>query len=359
MSATTPATAKLPPTVEWRDGALYLLDQTRLPHDVVIERQETVTQVRDSIYSLKVRGAPAIGVAAAYGLCVAMESHRDAEAAGFIAEVLRQADFLEAARPTAVNLRWSLQRMIARAKRDEDVAGAALYDALIDEAQRIHAEDRALCRGIGTAGLALIKEGANVLTHCNAGALATTGIGTATAPLYVAQEAGIGFQVFADETRPLLQGARLTAWELGEAGVDVTLITDSMAASLMQAGEIDLVVTGADRVAANGDVANKIGTLGVAILANHFGIPFYAAVPSSTIDLDCPSGADIPIEERANDEVTGFAGTRTAPAGTHARNPAFDATPNALVAGLITERGIVRPPFADNLKTLFGSTEES
>jgi methylthioribose-1-phosphate isomerase len=193
-----------------------------------------------------------------------------------------------------------------------------------------------------------------VLTHCNAGALCSSGIGTATAPLYLAHDRGTVFQVFADETRPLLQGARLTSWELQQAGIDVTLITDNMAASMMASGAIDLVITGADRVAANGDVANKIGTHGVAILANHFGDPFYVAVPSSTIDLDCATGADIPIEEREADEVTGFAGVRTAPPGVKTRNPAFDVTPNALVTGLITERGIVRQPYLKNLAGLFG-----
>jgi methylthioribose-1-phosphate isomerase len=219
---------------------------------------------------------------------------------------------------------------------------------------RIHHEDQALCRGIGTAGLPLIKEGAGVLTHCNAGALATSGIGTATAPMYLAHEAGVRFCVFADETRPLLQGARLTSWELKQSGIDVTLITDSMAATIMASGAIDVVITGTDRVAANGDVANKIGTLGVAILAKHFGIPFYVATPSSTIDLDCVTGDDIPIEERADDEVTSFGGVRTAPLGVAVRNPAFDVTPHALVNGLITERGIVAAPYRDNLAKMFG-----
>ena len=347
--------SRLPRTVEWRDDVLFLLDQTRLPHEVVMERQVDVGQVWESIRALKVRGAPAIGVAAAYGLCIAMTPCRDATADDFLSEAARQADYLDSARPTAVNLRWALRRMLARAKESKAGDGAALLDALIDEAKRIHSEDQALCLGIGVAGLPLIEDGAGVLTHCNAGALATAGIGTATAPLYLAQEKGIGFRVFADETRPLLQGARLTTWELMQAGIDVTLITDGMAASMMQAGEIQLVITGADRVAVNGDVANKIGTLGVAVLANHFGIPFYAAVPSSTIDLDCPSGSDIPIEERDDDEVAGFAGRRTAPEGVKVRNPAFDVTPNALVSGIITERGIVRPPYNEKLAALFGT----
>ena len=207
---------------------------------------------------------------------------------------------------------------------------------------------------MGQAGADLIRPGMGVLTHCNAGALATSGIGTATAPMYVAHARGVPFRVFADETRPLLQGARITAWELSRAGLDVTLITDSMAAHMMATGQIDLVITGTDRVAANGDVANKIGTLGVAIAAKHFGIPFYVACPSSTIDLACPTGADIPIEGRGAEEVTQFGVRQTAPEGVKTRNPAFDVTPHELVAGLITEKGIVRAPYAGNLKRLFG-----
>lgn len=354
MTAVPNVFARLPRTVEWRDDALYLLDQTQLPHAVAMERQDSAEAVWQSIRALKVRGAPAIGVAAAYGLCVALAPFCDADATAFLGEAKRQAAYLDSARPTAVNLGWALRRMLARARSSDGADGAAIHDALLDEAKRIHAEDQALCLGIGTAGLPLITDGAGILTHCNAGALATSGIGTATAPLYLAQQAGVAFRVFADETRPLLQGARLTAWELQQAGVDVTLITDSMAASVMQGGDVGLVITGADRVAANGDVANKIGTLGVAILADHFGIPFYAAMPSSTIDLDCPDGAAIPIEERAVEEVTSFGGVRTAAAGVGVRNPAFDVTPSELVAGLITERGIVRPPYRDNLAALFG-----
>jgi methylthioribose-1-phosphate isomerase len=347
-------TSRLPPTIEWRGGELYLLDQTRLPHEVVMEAQNSTEDVWRSIRALKVRGAPAIGVAAAYGLCVAMRPFRSEALAAFRRAIEEQSAYLDSARPTAVNLRWALRRMQRVAADAEVEDSQSLYDLLVDEAIRIHHEDQALCRGIGEAGLPLITEGAGVLTHCNAGALATSGVGTATAPLYLALERGIGFRVFADETRPLLQGARLTSWELMQAGADVTLITDSMAASMMNAGAIDLVITGTDRVAANGDVANKIGTLGVAIIADHFGIPFYVATPSSTIDLDCPTGAEIPIEERDGDEVTSLAGVRTAAAGVRTRNPAFDVTPHALVAGLITERGIVRPPYAENLAKLFG-----
>ena len=344
----------LPATLEWRDDALHLLDQTRLPLEIVVERQASVRQVWESIRALKVRGAPAIGVAGAYGLCVAMQASRTESVESFRALLAEQAAFLASARPTAVNLQWALERLQARLARHEDARTAvALYDALVDEAKRIHAEDQALCDGIGRHGVALIRPGCGVLTHCNAGALATTGIGTATAPMYLAHRRGTRFRVYADETRPLLQGARLTVFELQRAGIDVTLLTDNMAAATMQRGLVDLVIVGTDRVAANGDFANKIGTLGVAILAKHFGIPLYVACPSSTLDLATHAGEGIVIEERAGDEVTSFGARRTAPEGVAVRNPAFDVTPHALVAGFITERGIVRPPFERTLASLF------
>jgi len=346
---------RLPRALEWRGGELYLLDQTRLPLEEVVERQATVADVFESIRQLKVRGAPAIGVAAAYGLCVALAPLKDGPVEAIRRGLPEASAYLNSARPTAVNLAWALRRMEQSAARTSAATGADLYAALVDEAAAIHREDQALCLGIGEAGMGLIKPGAGVLTHCNAGALATSGIGTATAPMYLAHRAGVPFRVYADETRPLLQGARLTSWELGRAGVDVTLIADTMTASMMAEGRIDLVITGTDRVAANGDVANKIGTLGVAILSRHFGIPFYVACPSSTVDLDCPRGADIPIEERSSDEVTSFGARRTAPEGVKVRNPAFDVTPHALVTALITERGIVKPPYAANLARLFGA----
>lgn len=351
-----PLTSLIPPTLAWRDDALYLLDQTRLPLDIVVERQASVEEVWESIRALKVRGAPAIGVAAAYGLCVAMQGSRAAPASSFRARLAEQAAYLASARPTAVNLQWAVQRLQDRVARYGDAgSAAALYDVLLDEAQRIHAEDQALCEGIGRSGQPLIRPGCGILTHCNAGALATTGIGTATAPMYHAHQRGTPFRVYADETRPLLQGARLTAFELQRAGIDVTLLTDNMAAATMQRGLVDLVIVGTDRVAANGDFANKIGTLGVAILAKHFGIPVYVACPSSTLDLATRTGEDIVVEERASDEVTSFATRRTAPDGVAVRNPSFDVTPHALVAGFITERGLVGPPFEHNLSALFGT----
>jgi methylthioribose-1-phosphate isomerase len=353
--ASQPTQPNLPPTIEWRGNTLYLLDQTRLPHVCVVEATESVEAVWRAIHELRVRGAPAIGVAAAYGLCVAMQREQSASRDAFLARLEQHAAYLDSARPTAVNLRWALERMLAHARARSDQTGAALYDALVAEAQRIHREDVDLCARIGEQGRALIAPGTGVLTHCNAGALATTGIGTATAPLYRAHREGVAFRVYADETRPLLQGARLTAYELQQGGLDVTLITDSMAPTLMAQGLIDLVIVGTDRVAANGDVANKIGTLGVAIAAKHFGIPFYVACPSSTLDLRTASGADIVIEERGADEVAQFGGQRTAPAGIQVRNPAFDVTPHALVSGIVTELGIVRAPFEANLAALFAT----
>ena len=353
MNGTKLSADTLPRAIEWRDNELYLLDQTQLPLVCTMEKQETVQQVWDSIYALKVRGAPAIGVAAAYGLCVAVKNLTDKSVAEFLIELQKQADFLDSSRPTAVNLGWALRRMVERAKSSSAKTSDALYQALISEAVLIHQEDKKLCYGMGINGAPLIKQGMGILTHCNAGALATSELGTATAPMYIAQSKGIDFRVYADETRPLLQGARLTSWELQKSGIDVTLITDNMAAHIMSQGLIDLVITGTDRVAANGDVANKIGTLGVAILARHYGIPFYVACPSSTIDMQSSAGTEIPIEEREANEVTEFGARRTAPEGVKVRNPAFDITPNEMVAGLITEKKIVTAPYRENLQELF------
>jgi len=345
----------LPATLAWQEEGLYLLDQTRLPRAIVVERVSEVAEVWRWIHELRVRGAPAIGVAAAYGLCVAMQPLRHLSAEDFQSQLMQQASFLDSARPTAVNLSWSLKRMLAAAQHAATQAPAAVYYVLVKEAMKIHAEDQALCAGIGAHGVSLITPGCGVLTHCNAGALATTGIGTATAPIYMAHQKGISFRVFADETRPLLQGSRLTAFELQRAGVDVTLITDSMAASIMSQGLVNLVVVGTDRVAANGDFANKIGTLSVAIAARYLGIPFYVACPSSTLDLLTVNGSDIVIEERQDHEVTHLAGLPTAPVDIKVRNPAFDVTPHDLVTGFITERGIVGQPFDKNFATLFAS----
>lgn len=338
-------------SLRWENGELYLLDQTRLPGEVIEERQDSVEMVWDSIKRLKVRGAPAIGIAGAYGLVIALKPLAGAGMDEYLAGARSAVAYLAGARPTAVNLGWALNRcltfVISRAPQAAD--SADLHRMLTAEAERIHAEDRAICRGIGESGEALIRGGSGVLTHCNAGALATSELGTATAPLYVAFARGRHFRVYADETRPLLQGARLTSWELQRAGLDVTLICDDMAAYVMSKGLIDLCIVGCDRVAANGDFANKIGTLGVAILARHFSIPFYVACPSSTIDLSTESGDGIPIEEREAWEVTSFGARRTAPDGIAVKNPAFDVTPNGLVSGFITEKGIIGPDYRANL----------
>ena len=338
---------KLPQTLRWEEGRFYLIDQTRLPGELVEERQDTVEQVWQSIKQLKVRGAPAIGIAGAYGLVVAMKGKTGMSLDAFMAELKKQAEYLDSSRPTAVNLHWALRRMVKHAERQSCSFPAEILKALVEEAVRIHDEDRRLCRGMGESGKVLIREGMGILTHCNAGSLAASYLGTATAPMYLAHRAGVKFRVFADETRPLLQGARLTSWELMQAGIDVTLICDNMAASMMSQGEIELVITGTDRVAANGDVANKIGTLGVAILARHYGIPFYVACPYSTIDHETSTGAEIPIEERDPSEVTCWGKHRTAPEAIKVRSPAFDVTPHDLVTGLITEKGILRPPYRE------------
>ncbi len=327
-----------------------MLDQTKLPLEVIEEKQESVEQVWESIKQLKVRGAPAIGVAGAYGLLVALREKTVINIIDFMQEVENKVAYLDSARPTAVNLKWALNRMLKIAKTFSGNDSKELYKQLEEEAIRIHEEDVQLCLKMGVNGVSLIKEGMGILTHCNAGALATTGIGTATSPMYLAHQNGVQFRVYANETRPLLQGARLTSWELNKSGLDVTLLTDNMAAHIMSQGLIDLVITGTDRVAANGDVANKIGTHGIAILAKHFGIPFYVACPYSTIDMNTAEGKDIVIEERAPEEITHFALRRTAPEEIKVRNPAFDVTPNELVTGLITEKGIIRAPFSENLR---------
>ncbi|MGC9311852.1 MAG: S-methyl-5-thioribose-1-phosphate isomerase [Sediminispirochaetaceae bacterium] len=342
-------------SVRWQNEILFILDQTCLPNEVIIEKQATVQQVWDSIKRLKVRGAPAIGVAGAYGLVVAMQDKADLGREEFLAELRRQADYLNSARPTAVNLSWALERVYARAVSSSAEGGRDLYAEIRDEAEAIHAEDIQLCRSIGEHGVSLIREGIGILTHCNAGRLATSEYGTATAPMYLAHQRGINFRVYSDESRPLLQGSRLTAWELLQAGIDVTTITDNMAAYVMSQGLIDLVIVGTDRVAANGDVANKIGTLGVAVLAAHFHIPFYVACPASTVDLSTGSGNDIIIEERDPAEVKVIGTQRVAPEGVKVKNPAFDVTPHELVSGFITDRGIIHSPYGTRLQETFGS----
>lgn len=320
-----------PPAIKWDGKNLQLLDQTRLPDAVVYEPQTNIEKTWAAIKALKVRGAPAIGIATAYGLVVAMQPHDGAAPEDFRRALKNAADYLISARPTAVNLEWAAKQMCKVAESTPTVA------ALTRHAEQIHEDDIAMCTAIGEHGVHLITEGSTVLTHCNAGALAVSALGTATAPMYLAHEQGVRFSVFADETRPLLQGARLTSWELAQAGIDVSLLCDNMAASLMQAGKVDLVIVGTDRVAANGDVVNKIGTLGVAVLAKHFGVPFYVACPASTYDLDTATGADVPIEQRDADEVR----APWALPGVKVHNPAFDVTPKDLVTGYITNVGLI------------------
>jgi methylthioribose-1-phosphate isomerase len=325
-------------------GAVRIIDQRALPEAEITRDLESAEAVAEAIRQLQVRGAPLIGIAAAMGLVAATRNLRAAPRDVFLASVAQLSTLLAAARPTAVNLRWALDRM-QRTAQASTGDGPALWERLHAEATAIWEEDRAMCRRIGEHGVPLLADGANVLTHCNTGALATGGIGTALAPIYLTHEQGRRVHVYVDETRPLLQGSRLTAWELSHAGVPCTLITDGMAASLMRQAKIDLVLVGADRICANGDFANKIGTYGLAVLARHHGVPFYCAAPWSTVDAGLADGELIPIEQRAAEEVTTVAGRPTAPAGVAALNPAFDVTPARYVTGFITDRGVVQPPF--------------
>lgn len=356
-AAVPDAPTGVPLSLRWDGERLWLLDQRRLPDEVVHEPWEHAEGVFTAIREMRVRGAPAIGIAAAFGLVLAM---KDADALApdpWLERLEARSAWLKSARPTAVNLAWALNRMWARAASEPEARGAAGREVLRAEACRILEEDLAICRGIGTQGLPLLPDGTRVLTHCNAGSLAVSAWGTALAPIYRAVAEGRRIRVYADETRPVLQGARLTAFELQAAGVDVTLITDNMAAHMMATGEVDLVLVGTDRVTANGDVVNKIGTLGLAIMARHFDLPFWVACPSSTFDRHTETGADVEIEERHPDEVTHFGGHRVAAANVAVRNPAFDVTPAALVTGIITECGLARAPLGESLLELLGEDD--
>jgi len=338
-------------TLEFRDGALWLLDQTKLPVETVPVVCRDDRQVAEAIVEMKVRGAPAIGLAAAYGVVLAARSLASSRIAGeeLLARLDEAMERLRRTRPTAVNLSWALARMRASIIANADAGPTKVADRLLDEANRMLHEDEEANRSMGRLGAPLVPDRANVLTHCNAGALATGAYGTALGVIRAAHEQGKRIHVWVDETRPLLQGARLTAWELQEAGVPCTLIGDSMAAYVMALGRVDAVIVGADRIAANGDCANKIGTYGLAVLARAHKIPFYFVAPTSTIDLATPSGAHIPIEERNPAEVTICGGARVAPEGIAVANPAFDVTPARLVAAIVTEQGVVRPPFEEHL----------
>jgi methylthioribose-1-phosphate isomerase len=336
-----------PRTIAWvgdLPGYIRLIDQTLLPTQLEYRDCRTPEEIWEAIRALRVRGAPAIGVAAAMGVVVGMQGFQDRTRGAYTRRLHELAAYLRTSRPTAVNLFWALDRMErCVAGQTEQLSPAQLNRLLLKEALAIEEEDRRMCREIGRVGAALIGDGQGVLTHCNAGGLATADYGTALAVLFTAAEQGRRFQVFADETRPLLQGARLTAWELQQRGLDVTLICDSMAAQVMKEGRVQLVVVGADRIAANGDTANKVGTYGVALLAQAHGIRFYVAAPSSTFDLSLPTGDAIPIEQRDPREVTHGFGRQTAPAGVKVYNPAFDVTPARLIAGIITEEGLIQP----------------
>ena len=342
------------PTVEWKDDHVVMVDQRKLPAQEVYVELRTAREVARAIEKMVIRGAPAIGVAAAMGLALGVRKSRTKGSTALAAEFYRLCDTMAGTRPTAVNLFWAIDRMkrvfssAARAGRSPEEIG----EILVAEAERIHDEDVACCRALGAHGATVLPAEGRVLTHCNAGALATGGYGTALGVIRAAVEGGKRIAVFADETRPFLQGSRLTAWELLRDGIKTTILTDGMAGPLLRSGAVDVVVVGADRIAANGDVANKIGTYTVAVLAREHGVPFYVAAPTSTIDLATPDGAAIPIEERSSREVTHVGASRIAPEGAAVWNPAFDVTPGRLVAGIITERGICRPPYVESLRAM-------
>jgi methylthioribose-1-phosphate isomerase len=343
------------PTIVRENDTVVMIDQRKLPVEEVYVRCRTAPEVARAIKTMVIRGAPAIGVAAAMGIAIGMRASAATGTQKFAAEFYRICELMAATRPTAVNLFWAIERMkrsfAAAAEAGESVS--QIKDRLDQESQAIHDDDVASCRAIGAFGAEVVPADAVILTHCNAGALATAGYGTALGVIRGAVEAGKRVTVLADETRPFLQGARLTAWELIRDGIETTVITDGMAGAIMRTGHIDLVVVGADRIAANGDTANKIGTYTVAVLAREHSIPFYVAAPLSTIDLDTPDGSGIPIEERSPREVTHLGGRQIAPAGALIRNPAFDVTPHHFIAGIITERGIFRAPYLESLKRAF------
>jgi methylthioribose-1-phosphate isomerase len=345
-------------TIVWKGDRIGLLEQTLLPGEEVYIDIRTVDELCDAIRRLAVRGAPAIGVAAAMGIALGMLNAPDNDRAAFdkhFEEVCKQ---ISATRPTAVNLFWAIERMRRLFHEFSGLETEELRKLLVEEAVLIEREDRMLCRSIGESGRDLIEDGETVLTHCNAGGLATAGYGTAIGVIRAAFEQGKTISVVADETRPLNQGSRITSWELMKLGIPVTLIPDNTAGALMKRGEIDKVVVGADRIAANGDAANKIGTYSVAVLAKHHGIPFYVAAPLSTVDMSLPSGDQIPIEERDPSEVTHFAGIPIAPKGVKARNIAFDVTPHSLIRGIITEYGVAEEPFEEAFRAFFARKEQ-
>ncbi len=343
-------------TIEWAEDGVKMIDQTRLPTTEVYLTCRNYQEVADAIRTMVIRGAPAIGVAAAMGIALGAKQSQARTVDELRADLEKISDVISKTRPTAVNLFWAIKRMrgVFEQAAGEDAKVASVKARLVEEAKTVLAEDIAVNEAMGRHGAALLGDSATVLTHCNAGALATGGYGTALGVVRAAVEAGKKINVFADETRPFLQGARLTAWELAKDKIPVTLITDNMAGHFMKASKIQAVIVGADRIAANGDVANKIGTYSVAVLARENKIPFYVAAPLSTVDLSLSSGEQIPIEERSPGEVTHWAGVQTAPEGIEARHPAFDVTPHRYETAIITERGVARDPYTESLKALFG-----
>jgi methylthioribose-1-phosphate isomerase len=345
------------PTIEWEgdiSGRVRLIDQTLLPTELKFVYCEDIKSIWHAIKTLMVRGAPAIGIAAAMGVVLGIKDIHAKNTDAFLKELKQATTYLGTSRPTAVNLFWGLARMERVAQENKGKSVQEIKEILLHEALKIQNEDKVICRQIGENGVGLIKDGSGILTHCNAGGLATADYGTALAVLFKAKEQGKRIAVYADETRPLLQGARLTAWELLHAGIDVTLICDNMAAHVMKLGKVQCVIVGADRIAANGDTANKIGTFGVSILAKEHGIPFYVAAPVSTFDLTIKSGDEIPIEERSPEEVTNGFGKRTAPEGIKVFNPAFDVTPAKNITAIITEKGVIQKPSVENIRRVLG-----
>ncbi|SHE93561.1 methylthioribose-1-phosphate isomerase [Fodinibius roseus] len=339
-------------SIEWRDDHVRILDQTYLPGREVYSDIRDVGRMWEAIKKLRIRGAPAIGIAAAYGFYLGIKELSENSFQSFFIEVERVAEYLESARPTAVNLHWALHRLKTTIKAHKDKDISELKEIVLKTAKTIHDEDKRTCKKIGENGVNLITEGDRILTHCNTGSLATGQYGTALSVIFHAHEKNKDIRVWVDETRPLLQGSRLTAWELMNAEIPMTLITDSTAGSLMRRGEVDKVIVGSDHVAANGDVANKIGTYPLAVLAKENKIPFYVAVPFSTIDMELQEGDNIPIEVREEDEITRFNDSEVAPKKAEAYNPAFDITPHRYVTAFITEKGLIEPPFDEHFKTL-------
>ncbi len=344
------------PTIYAKDGRVFIIDQTLLPLEKRYVEIKNEREMWYAIKKLKIRGAPAIGIAAAFGIWLGVKDYGDRDTDGFLERFFEVCDYIATSRPTAVNLFWAIERIkrLVRAYIDDSSEGAEIdvgeiIRLIYDEALTMIDEDNNVCRAIGENGVRLIKEGYSLITHCNAGGLATAMYGTALAPIFRAHELGYNIHVWVDETRPLLQGARITAFELMEAGISATLITDNMAAFVMSQGKVDMAIVGADRIAANGDTANKIGTLGLAIVAQEFDVPFYVAAPFSTFDFECKSGDDIPVEERSPEEITMGFGKQTAPSGVSVYNPAFDITPAKYITAFITERGIIYPPYEEAL----------